>query len=109
MLVDLAVTVQLVLADAVKGALSLPGHPWNAVHGPAHADDPVRGLPDAANLHIQLLEEDAAMETQAPENGLVVLHAGEAVARVPEGDVITVDVICSITHAVVEAGSGVGW
>jgi hypothetical protein len=41
-----------------------------------------------------VLEEDATMEAQAPENQLVVLHACKAVAGVPEGYVITVDLIC---------------
>lgn len=94
MLVDLPFAVQLVLADAIKGPLSLPRHAWYAVHRPAHADDTIRGLPDTAHLHVQVLEKDAAVEPQAPENRPVVLHACKAVARVPEGYVITVDLIC---------------
>lgn len=95
MLVDAALAVQLVLADAVKHALRLPGHARDAVHGPSHADEPVLRLPDAAHLHVQLGEEDAPVEAQAPEDELVVLEPGKVVARVPKGYVVAVDVDCA--------------
>jgi hypothetical protein len=76
------------------------------VHRPAHADEAVLRLPDAPNLHIQLLKEDAPVEPQGPENQPVVFDARKCVARVPERYVISIDVICKSPGAVRERGVG---
>lgn len=57
---------------------------------PPHLDDAIFWLPNPLHIDVQALEENTAVEAQAPEDELVVLDATEAVARVPECDVITV-------------------
>eukprot|EP00983_Pelagomonas_calceolata_P114117 1160061-Pelagomonas_calceolata.AAC.2 len=95
-LIDLGVAVQLVGGDAVKQALCFPGHAWNAVHRPPHLDglSVVGGLPHALHLHVQLAEEELAVEAQGPKDDAVILEALKLVAGIPEHDVFTVDVIC---------------
>mmetsp|Transcript_22673 Transcript_22673/g.62594 ORF Transcript_22673/g.62594 Transcript_22673/m.62594 type:complete len:241 (-) Transcript_22673:611-1333(-) len=94
-LIDLGVAVQLVGGDAVKQALCFPGHAWNAVHRPPHLDglSVVGGLPHALHLHVQLAEEELAVEAQGPKDDAVILEALKLVAGIPEHDVFTVDVI----------------
>jgi hypothetical protein len=56
-----------------------------------------------------VLEENATVEAQAPEDQLVVLHACKAVPGVPEGYVITVDLICMDESAADRQTAGVSW
>ena len=52
-------------------------------------------LPDALYVHTQPREEQGSMESEGPEYRPVVLLALYAIARVLEGNVIPVDVICA--------------
>lgn len=94
MLIDLSLAVQLVLADAIKCALGFPGHSGDTMHCPAHAYETILRLPDSADFHIQLLEEDATMEAQGPKYQPVVLHAGKCIAGIPETDILAIDIVC---------------
>ena len=51
-------------------------------------------LPEPLHVNIKDLEEQPAMEPEAPEDCLVVLQASERVPRVPEYNILPVDVIC---------------
>lgn len=68
----LAMGVELVGRDAVKDALSIPRQPRDAVHSPAHADGVVCFLPDAHNLNKEVLEKEAPVEAQGPEDRAIV-------------------------------------
>lgn len=51
-------------------------------------------LPDPLHIHIKLVEEQASMEAQAPEDDLVVSQTLEGVSGVTENHILPVDVIC---------------
>lgn len=55
-------------------------------------------LPDPLHVHIELLEEEASMEAQAPEDNLVVFQALEGVSGVAEHHILPVYVICGHTR-----------
>lgn len=93
-LVDLAVPVELVHGRAVEagvgGVPPAPGHPRDAVGGPAKQDAVLGGLPYADHFNPRRPEEDPAGEAQRPEEPLVVSQALECVERVSEDNVFSV-------------------
>lgn len=92
-LVDLAVPVELVHGRAVEAGVGVPappGHPGDAVGGPAKQDAVLGGLPYADHFNPRRPEEDPAGEAQRPEEPLVVSQALECVQRVSEDNVVSV-------------------
>lgn len=92
-LVDLPVPVELVHGHAVEAGVGVPpapGHPGDAVGGPAKQDAVLGGLPYADHFNPRRLEEDPAGEAQRPEEPLVVSQALECVERVSEDNVVSV-------------------
>ena len=51
-------------------------------------------LPEPLHINIKDLEEQPAVESEAPEDCLVVLQASECISWVPEYNILPVDVIC---------------
>jgi len=105
MLVDKAVAVELEFADAVEhgsGGTESGDDAGEALHLPAYAKGLLRGGPHAKHLGGDFAEEDAALQSQAPEctrvcalspRDLLVAAKGEAVDK---GDILPVDVVGEI-------------
>ena len=53
-------------------------------------------LPDALHVHVKFGKEDGSMKSEGPENGPVVPLALNAVAWILEGNVVSIDIICTM-------------
>lgn len=95
---DLSVTIQFVSGHAVESALLVPWQPWKAMDSPTETDGVIILLPDPLHFHIQLLEKQIPVKSEAPEYELVVIQAIKSVSWVAECDIVSIYVICRLMY-----------
>jgi hypothetical protein len=75
------------------------------MHSPSETDGVIIFLPNPLHLHVQLLEEQVAMKSEAPEYEFVVIQTMERIPGIAECYVIPENVICNTANRLSTRGT----
>jgi hypothetical protein len=91
----LPVAIKLVGRYAVKSALLIPRQPRKPMHCPAETNGVIIFLPNPLHFHVQLLEKQVAVKSEAPKYEFVVVQTIERIPGITECYIVSENVICT--------------